>query len=346
MELVQWRGKMDKGFVLDKLRPVFLTGPPRSGTTLLQLLLSSHSRFSSAPETHFFSYVLQPIEDWPTKKLSAEKLDMIFERLAEKPLIDVSGEFREVIRQKASSDGISAGSLLNEVMVYLSGASEKNETRWIEKTPRHALYVREILKIYPGAKIITIIRDPRDVVSSQSPFGNFRSRVQLRRYRLSRAERWNVIVESVAHLMPNENILLIRYEDIVQRPEMSLKEIMEFLEEGYEPHMLRVFSNNYDRVVRPEESRHKNLCSIGEIVDRRNIWKTRMGKFEALLVEAICEPLMVQYGYLPDHAKGLSRVCRVNMLHYEKKRLEVITNFRKKLASSNRLLRFGSLKEQ
>jgi hypothetical protein len=335
---------MGKDLVLDELKPVFLTGPPRSGTTLLQLLLSSHSKFSSAPETHFFSYVLQPIEDWPTKKLSAERLDSIFERLAGKPMIDVSREFREVIRQKASSDGISAGSLLNELMVYLSGASEKTQIRWIEKTPRHALYVGQILRIYPKAKIITIIRDPRDVVSSQSPFGNFRSKVQLRRYRLSRAERWNVIVESVMRLVPNENIFLIRYEDMVQRPETSLKEIMEFLEEEYEPKMLSVFSANYEKVVRPGEARHKNLCSIGEIVDRRNMWKMRMGKFEALLVEAICEPLMVHYGYLPHRVRGMSRVCRANMLRYEKKRLELISSLRKKLGSSNRVLRFGSLK--
>ena len=320
---------MDKELVMENLRPVFLTGPPRSGTTLLQLLLSSHSRFSSAPETHYFTYVLEPIDSWLTEKLSPEKLDIIFERLSAKPMIQLDTEFRKLILQKASNNGISTASLLNELMEYLSGASSENKIRWIEKTPRHALYLRQILEIYPHAKIITIIRDPRDVVSSQSPFGKFKFKFQLRRYRLARAERWNVIIKSVMDLMPKENILLIRYEDIIESPDLSLKKILEFLEEEYEPHLLTTFSNNYEKVVRSEEDSHKNLCSIGKIVDRRNIWKTRMGKFEAVLVETICEPLMVYFGYLPGKVNGLTHSLRINILRYEKKRVELISNFKK-----------------
>ena len=39
-------------------RPVFVVGCPRSGTTLVQCILSASSSAFSLPETHFFSWVL------------------------------------------------------------------------------------------------------------------------------------------------------------------------------------------------------------------------------------------------------------------------------------------------
>ena len=313
---------MKNELVMDGIQPVFLVGPPRSGTTLVQLLISAHPAFFSAPETHFFTYVLEPIKDWTHSKLSLEQLDVVFEQLAAKPMLKLGEDFQSYIRQKADIDGIAPSAFLNELMVYL-GNSGKESIRWVEKTPRHALCIPQILTMFPGAKVVAVVRDPRDVASSPSPFGRFDSKIQLKKYRLSRAELWNRIVKTVIQLMPNDHILIIRYEDIVEDPLLSLDKIMRFLGEESYPATLDTFSDNYEQVVLPEENQHKKLCSTGQIVDRRGIWKTRMSLEEARLVETICEPLMVEFGYLPWMSSGLAAFRKRLVLDFEKERIEL-----------------------
>ena len=66
---------------------------------------------------------------------------------------------------------------------------------------------------------------------------------------------------------------------------------------------------------------------FGEIIDRRGIWKTRMSLEEARLVETICEPLMVEFGYLPQRASGFAAFAKRLALHFEKKRIAVVSRW-------------------
>jgi hypothetical protein len=313
--------QFEDGLILDTICPVFVVGPPRSGTTLVQLLISAHPTFFSAPETHYFTYVLEPFDDWINKKLTLEQLGIIFTRLATKPMLRFNEEFQADIRQKYHN-GISASVLLNELMMYFS--SDAKSTRWVEKTPKHALYVSNILKIFPNAKVIAVIRDPRDVASSQSPFGEFSSQIQLRKYRLERAELWKRIVCSIAQLAPDDRIMIIRYEDIIEKPVSSLRSIMNFIGENFHPQALSTFSSNYDQVVLSEEDQHKQLASVDKIVDRRGIWKTRISSQEALLIEVICGSVMNKYGYLPHLTLGPLEYGKNLMLVLEKYRINFV----------------------
>lgn len=289
---------MNPELTLPDVRPVFVVGHPRSGTTLVQLLLTAHPVFSSGPETHLFAHVLAPFKGWESSKLSPAQLETAFKRLAGKPGIQLDTALKAALREQARAGGIAPAHFLHRLMQHFAEQSGKaSAQRWVEKTPRHVQYVPQILALFPQARVINIVRDPRDVVSSPPRFYESRSATYRRQVCIERAESWNMMVGLSRTFEADSRILTIRYEDIIADAEGSLLRMMQFLGEAYRPESLERFAEHYDQVVLPKEEVRKSLLAVGEIVDRRGIWKQRMSEREARLVELICEPLMREFGY-------------------------------------------------
>jgi len=263
----------------------------------MQLLICSHPAFVSAPETHFFSHVLEPIEGWRNQPISAEVLDMVWSRLADKAAIKVSAEFKNSIRQVAGKRGIDVATLLDCVMQHLCGINGDSESRWVEKTPRHALHIDDILGFFPSARVVAVIRDPRDVASSPSPYGSFTTAAEWRKFRMSRAHLWNRIAKSFQEARDDERVRIVRYEDLVGDTAGELRMTMAFLGEDATPRMIEDFSSGFDSVVTPKEAAHKEMCAAGKIVDRRGIWKRRLSRQEAWRIEAECSHHMNEFRY-------------------------------------------------
>lgn len=304
---------------LPDVRPVFVVGHPRSGTTLVQLLLTAHPAFSSGPETHFFVHVLAPFDGWENGTLSPAQLEVAFKRLAGKPGIQLDEAFKATLHKQASGGGIAPAYFLHQLMRYFAQQSGKaTAPRWVEKTPRHVQYVPQILTLFPHAQVINIVRDPRDVVSSPPRFYESRSAAYRRQVCVERAESWNAMVGLSKTFEADSRIMTIRYEDIIADAEGSLLRMMQFLGETYRPESLEHFADHYDQVVLPQEELRKSLLAIGEIVDRRGIWKRRMSEREARLVELICEPLMREFGYDLVVCAGLSEQDRQALLRRER----------------------------
>jgi hypothetical protein len=104
--------------------------------------------------------------------------------------------------------------------------------RWGEKTPHNLYYLPEILDDFPGAKIINLVRDGRDVATEQlrSAFGPRNIYAAALIWRRSRevAETWR-------QKLPAESWLDVRYEELAAKPEPVLERVCEFLGEKYEP---------------------------------------------------------------------------------------------------------------
>jgi hypothetical protein len=282
---------------MDKIYPVFVVGHPHSGTTLVQLLIIANPIFSSGPETHFFRYVMKPIRGWRHSKLSQDQLDLVFERLQHKDIF-LPQDTKAAIKEKAGNDGIAPATLLNELMAYFAGQAGTISKRWLEKTPEHALFIPEILALFPNAKIVNVVRDPRDVVSSLLRFHNLDSDRKRRLFLADRAKRWKRLVSSTTQLTSlQKQILTIRYEDIVENPKISVRKIMHFLRAEYHSQNIDKFSENYDLVVTAQEE-WKTLCATGKIIDRRGVWRTRMSEDDAKVVELMCMHTMKKSGYI------------------------------------------------
>ena len=167
--------------------PIIIGGCGRSGTTLMLAILGSHPNIFAIPEeTAVFC---------PTAYEKA-------------PILDSPIETRKIEH------------LLGE---YSIPASCK---RWCEKTPKNVLFFPAILKSFGnGIRLLHMVRDGRDVITSVHPANS-------RRFHVS-PERWIMEVSIGIQLMNDPRVLTIRYEDLVLDFEPTLRHICDFLAEPY-----------------------------------------------------------------------------------------------------------------
>ncbi|KRB81308.1 hypothetical protein ASE00_15055 [Sphingomonas sp. Root710] len=138
-----------------RFRPLFVCGSPKSGTTWLQKILDAHSQIACAGEGHFIEQIANPM----VRLLRGynAKLKQVDERvfqgrapyqpLAEAEIIQIAREMivRLMLRQQPP-----AGTL------------------WLgDKTPRYTEGLKELKILFPAARFIHIVRDPRDVAVSR-----------------------------------------------------------------------------------------------------------------------------------------------------------------------------------
>jgi hypothetical protein len=205
--------------------PIFIVGCQRSGTTFLRLILDSHPRISCGPETLFLADLERVIShDWP--RLARFGFDQ------EYWLASIARFFGGIQRDYATGRG---------------------KQRWADKSPRYAMHMDFIARIFPDAQFVHVIRDGRDVaVSHRKRFGYLscvKSAVKWPRYvRAARA--------SAATLAPGR-YFEVRYENLVADTEGTAKEVLSFLGEEWDPDVLE-----FDKVEHDVPDRyHAQLAS-------------------------------------------------------------------------------------
>lgn len=220
-------------------RPIFIVGAARSGTTLLRVMLDSHSNIAAGPEFRILLNFARISEFYiPVYKGYGFGRHDWFERVR---------EFH--------------GGFLSD---YATG---RGKGRWCDKTPAYGFHLDFIRELYPDAQIIHIIRDGRAVVRSH-----------LQRWGSRRAIRamgeWRDLIEKCrkfGHRWP-EQYHELRYEDLVRDPEAELRRLLEFLGEPWEAAVLEPYATTHDAVKgnfhgkRPEEphsARAARECSKG-----------------------------------------------------------------------------------
>ena len=186
--------------------PVFLVGFPRSGTTLLDQILASH------PEV-----------------TTLEERDTLLEAASELIIVD------EQHRRWATLSDTEIEGLRERYWqrVRAGGAVAQQYRVFIDKQPLNAVLLPLIYRLFPGARVILAIRDPRDVVIScyQQRFGMNAAMYQLLRLDTAAAYYDAVmrLVEVCRAKLPLQ-IHVVRYEDVITHFERTVSHALAFLE--------------------------------------------------------------------------------------------------------------------
>ena len=205
--------------------PFFILGCPRSGTTLLQLLIDSYTKIAIPPESHIFSRYATLLDTYG--KLSDLNNLRIFVR-------DLLSDYR--IRDWSLNIGV------DEFIQELETASKENviellfelyarrhgKQRWGDKTPQHMLYLSLITNFFPNAKFIHLIRDGRDVAVSSSR--TFVGPASI--YGIARV--WRKYIFAFHEFKRNlamDQYLEVYYENLVRNPQNECNRIFHFLKE-------------------------------------------------------------------------------------------------------------------
>ncbi|MGB3535684.1 MAG: sulfotransferase [Microcoleaceae cyanobacterium] len=246
--------------------PIFLLGCPRSGTTLLQSLLSAHPEIASFPESKFFQ-CLPPAENSRRCKLGIIShqlkpwLKTYFEKDIKRP--EMLHYFPKIPLRKLYTQRFF------KVLSIL--AAEQGKSIVLEKTPQHIFYLKEITTYCPQSKVIHLIRNGVDVVASLYEATHRYPQYWDGVWELDQCiDWWNRAVDISQQYAHDPNHLLVIYEQLLENPERVLQKICQFIQLSYYPEMIQ----NYGKA-----SQYLILDEAGRSVNRSQIKPSNSNKF-------------------------------------------------------------------
>ncbi len=125
--------------------------------------------------------------------------------------------------------------ILKSYLLTLLGPLRRGVTPgmfFLEKTPSHALYIKEIVKLLPNAKFIHVVRDPRDVVSSLIAASRSWGAHWAPKDAKTAAQWWRrhvTLAHNAGTELPESQFLEIRYEELKSSPREVIKRSVDFL---------------------------------------------------------------------------------------------------------------------
>lgn len=201
---------------------VFLIGPPRSGTTMLERMLSSHSLIQGGPEPHILT-PLAHLGVWA--KVDKAPYDHILSAEAQKLFV-------EQLPNK-ENDYWKACRAYCDVLYSQYLIAKGNKRICLDKTPAYSLVLPFIAKVYPDAKYIILTRHPL------ATFSSFANSFFDGDYKVANEHNpiLNRYIPAIADFLRKKEVDLyhIRYEDLVKKPEEQFEKICYFLEIPFEP---------------------------------------------------------------------------------------------------------------
>lgn len=225
-------------------RPIFVVGSGRSGTSVLSWSLGQHPNIMPLPETYWIG------------KLAAD-LGPVFEAGSSRgdnshlsAMGITSAEFHEVFGRAVNdltlrrSARVSAGG---------NGFREARNSggRWVDSTPLNSLHIPHLLRLFPEAKFIHILRDVRSVVKSLM---NFHKVGGARYTEQASYEYWLRMVRSCVKAEQDfgpEKVMRLQYADLISHPEQALRACLDHVGEPFHercPDLIRDRKINSSRV--------------------------------------------------------------------------------------------------
>jgi hypothetical protein len=284
----------------DERKRVFIVGCPRSGSTWVSLLLAQHPEIAVFQHSKFMQYLRSLKVWWAKKDQGFGKLVVAFD--------DLDG-CREV---SEAHPPVRFGKILSEAQcdelcrtaaetVFEAVANTKPGARVVvDKTPECGHIAKFILKIFPDAYFLHVVRDPRSVSSSLRSAGISWAKGEFPTKAIDSAEFWRYQVRvglKVSTLTPR--YMQVRYEDLQVSGVDQLKAIFEFLGLTTTDELCAAaFDNCRIDKMKKDRSMPDGFFRKGELAS----WRGELSTRDVRLIEYITADLMTQLKYEPSLA--------------------------------------------
>jgi tetratricopeptide (TPR) repeat protein len=198
----RWLASCPPGF--SGADPVFVVGLPRSGTTVVERIIASHSAMASAGESGAF-------------------------------LAELRRESRE------NAGNVDLAEIGRRYLDSVWSSAVPRNHRFVDKTLENYLYCGAIHAALPRAKIILVRRHPLDTCWALYK-AHFRGKFSFSYDQLELAEYYLAFRRLAQHwreTLPPQSLLEVSYEDIVHNQESASRRLIEFIVLSWEDDVLR-----------------------------------------------------------------------------------------------------------
>jgi len=172
--------------------------------------------------------------------------------------------------------------------------------RWVEKTPSHIKCLDRLFRLVPGARVILLIRDGRDVACSlRDRHGSL----------IQGIERWITDNRAGEPFWGHSDVCVVRYEDIVDDFDKAIGGVLEFLGEEFEPGMrefnkqpIHFYSNTIAKPPSAQgkfHNQYRNWQINQPLFDGRGRWR-QLTDHDKDLIKKAAGQMLIDYDYADD----------------------------------------------
>ncbi len=268
------------------MRPIFVGGCPRSGTTLLGALLGAHSRCVCVPEMPFKIDPLLFAHEGRGKRSPRELSALIqdhryFQNWGIKAQVSDGGGAEPVVTYLEFIE--------NLVARYAAEVGRAEADLWVDHTPDNVLRVRTLLDNFPDARFLHIVRDGRAVAASLLPLRWSVSSV----FAAARVWAEHLGFGLAAEIQEPERVCRVVYEELVGDPKRVLAQICDFAQ--LEPEE-QVGTQTRFRIPAATLYQHA-LVSRPPDPSRAQGWRTTLSPRQIEIFESVAGNLLAHLDY-------------------------------------------------
>jgi Sulfotransferase family len=316
--------------------PFFIVGNDRSGTTMLRLILDRGPDVAIPPESMYLTdYATAFDEGGPADGAAARQL---MRQVWEHPKV-------LLWRLPGAPPEVPAGLRGQEAFRFIvqapfeAYAARHGKRRWGDKTPHYVHHVDLLLRVWPRARFVVLVRDGRDVDLSlrRMPFGPNNA--------WAAAQWWarGIRAGERAQREHQDAVITIRYEELVQDPGREVPRICEFLGLAYAREMLDLERVDRSKIVRDQAAWFPTLFD-GINTSAVGRWRREMSVRDQRVFGALAGAELARLGYDVAAAASpveLSRLRRWSF-HYHNELMRNVNFLRLRLVHERgRELRFA-----
>ena len=254
---------------------LFIASQPRSGSTLLQSLLSNNNFVSTTSEP----WLLLPFISYNRPDLQKGVFNSNLAKIGIEDYINkfsLNNYFKEEIQK-----------FIDRLYEPLSGESTKYI---LDKTPRYYEILDSIVEIFPDAKVIVLKRNPLDVLKSIISTWDVENFPQLSFYSRDILKAPFLMQQFIEKNKTNDNVREVLYENLTKSPEDEIAKLYKWLDIEFDSSVLDYKKNNktegvmgdkvgvykYDKVINHQGNRK-------ELLDKSSFWKAFFQGYTAYL---------------------------------------------------------------
>lgn len=287
---------------------IFVVGNSRSGTTMMGRIFGKHPGVYTFGELHFFGQLCAPPFSSKLPKETVEELAAALYCIQREGYRTHGNSRRFLDKAQAFLEDLttcpSTAAALFEVFLYHETA-ENDKTIPCDQTPRNVFYIADILELYPNAKVINMIRDPRDVLLSQKRKWKRRFlggsdmpmketlRDWMNYHPITISHIWCTAVNAAEKFLHHDRVTSVYFEELLMHPDATLKHLCDFVGITYTDEMLQV--PQVGSSVAEDQPQQ-----LGINPQRAHSWRDgELSSAEIYLNQTITAALMKKHNYNP-----------------------------------------------